>query len=85
MIIASVGKSGRADVLHQIARGRLRLFQQMYAGTQHLARMLCGGMSVAIPTAIPVLPFSNTMGTRAGSNEGSVSVASKFATKSTVP
>ena len=42
-------------------------------------------MSVAMPTAMPVLPFNSTIGTRAGNSDGSVSVASKFATKSTVP
>ena len=38
-----------------------------------------------MPTAMPVLPFSNTTGTRAGSSFGSSTVPSKFGMKSTVP
>ena len=49
------------------------------------SRRLCGGMSVAMPTAMPVEPLSSTCGTRAGSQEGSCSVPSKFGVKSTVP
>ncbi len=49
------------------------------------SRRLCGGMSVAMPTAMPIEPFSSTCGTRAGSHEGSSIVPSKFGTQSTVP
>ena len=49
------------------------------------SRTLCGGTSVAMPTAIPAAPFSSTCGSRAGSNAGSSRVPSKFATQSTVP
>ena len=42
-------------------------------------------MSVAMPTAMPVVPFSSTFGRRAGSSVGSSSVPSKFGTQSTVP
>ena len=49
------------------------------------SRRLWGGMSVAMPTAIPVVPFSNRLGTRAGSSTGSSSVPSKFGDHSTVP
>jgi len=49
------------------------------------SRRLCGRMSVAMPTAMPVEPFSSTCGTRAGSQAGSLSVPSKFAVQSTVP
>ena len=45
---------------------------------------LCGGILVAIPTAIPVVPFTNRLGKRDGSTVGSFSVSSKFGTKSTV-
>ena len=37
---------------------------------------LCGGMFVAIPTAIPVAPFTNKFGIRAGKTSGSRSVES---------
>ena len=42
-------------------------------------------MSVAMPTAMPIEPFSSTCGTRAGSQLGSSMVPSKFGTQSTVP
>ncbi len=37
---------------------------------------LCGGIFVAIPTAIPSLPLSNKVGTRVGRTEGSRTVSS---------
>ena len=37
---------------------------------------LCGGILVAIPTAIPVAPLTNKLGIRAGSTSGSCSVES---------
>eukprot|EP00958_Prasinococcus_capsulatus_P017230 scaffold1938_cov399-Prasinococcus_capsulatus_cf.AAC.23 len=43
-------------------------------------RRLCGGMFVAMPTAIPVAPFRRRQGTRAGSNVGSSEEASKLGT-----
>ena len=49
------------------------------------SRMLCGGISVAIPTAMPVAPLSSTLGTREGSTSGSFNVPSKLLPQSTVP
>ena len=45
---------------------------------------LCGGMLVAMPTAIPLEPFTSRLGMRVGSTTGSTVVSSKLATKSTV-
>ena len=45
---------------------------------------LCGGMRVAIPTAIPSEPFSSRLGRQDGSTSGSCSESSKFGWKSTV-
>ena len=42
-------------------------------------------MSVAIPTAIPVIPLSNIWGKRAGNVLGSFIVPSKLGDQSTVP
>ena len=42
-------------------------------------------MSVAMPTAIPEVPFSSRFGSRAGRITGSCSVPSKFGDQSTVP
>jgi hypothetical protein len=57
------------------ARGRARTARVLASGSssrrmQALAtsRRLCGGMSVAMPTAMPVVPFSSTCGSRAGSS-----------------
>ena len=46
---------------------------------------LCGGMSVAMPTAMPEAPLSSTCGSRAGISFGSSRVPSKFGPHSTVP
>ena len=46
---------------------------------------LCGGISVAMPTAIPVAPFNNKLGSLAGRTEGSNRVPSKLLVQSTVP
>ena len=48
------------------------------------SRRLCGGIFVAIPTAIPDVPFTRRFGNLAGSTTGSFSVSSKFGMKSTV-
>jgi hypothetical protein len=48
------------------------------------SRRLCGGMSVAMPTAMPDPPFNKRFGTRAGSIVGSSSEPSKFGAQSTV-
>ncbi len=37
---------------------------------------LCGGMFVAMPTAMPVLPLTSRFGTREGSTIGSLFVPS---------
>ena len=48
------------------------------------SRMLCGGMLVAMPTAMPVDPFTSRFGNGVGRTVGSSVVSSKFGTKSTV-
>ena len=45
---------------------------------------LCGGMFVAMPTAIPDEPFISRFGSFDGSTTGSLSEPSKLSTKSTV-
>ena len=45
---------------------------------------LCGGILVAIPTAMPSEPLTSRFGYRAGSTNGSFLLSSKFGTKSTV-
>ena len=45
---------------------------------------LCGGIFVAIPTAIPSDPLINRVGTVVGKTVGSFNVSSKFKPQSTV-
>ena len=45
---------------------------------------LCGGILVAIPTAMPSDPLINNVGTDEGKTEGSFRVSSKFGSQSTV-
>ena len=45
---------------------------------------LCGGIFVAMPTAIPSDPFINSAGTEEGRTEGSFRVSSKFVSHCTV-
>ena len=45
---------------------------------------LCGGMFVAMPTAIPDEPFTSRFGNLDGSTRGSLRVSSKFGSQSTV-
>ena len=49
-----------------------------------ISERLCGGILVAIPTAIPDAPFTRRFGIRVGRTEGSVRESSKFGLKSTV-
>ncbi len=50
----------------------------------HTSPRLCGGMLVAMPTAMPEAPFTSRFGNLAGRTEGSCSESSKFGMKSTV-
>jgi len=54
----------------------------MHAST--VSVRLCGGMLVAMPTAMPVCPFTSRFGTRVGSTEGSCSDFVVVGVKSTV-
>ena len=45
---------------------------------------MCGGIDVAIPTAIPFDPFTSKLGNLAGNTVGSFKDSSKFGPKSTV-
>ena len=47
-----------------------------FSAALHTSARLCGGMLVAIPTAMPCEPFTSRFGKRAGSTTGSVRDAS---------
>ena len=49
-----------------------------------ISTRLCGGIFVAIPTAIPSDPFTKSVGTVVGNTVGSFNVSSKLGPHSTV-
>ena len=65
-----VGKSG--PLMCFISPPTSIAVSSMYATTASIASFrLCGGMLVAIPTAMPDEPFTNRLGKRAGRTSGS--------------
>ena len=71
-----VGKSGPLMLFKSwpIGRSRLLLISAMQASIT--SPRLCGGMLVAMPTAMPCEPFTSRFGKRAGSTTGSKRVPS---------
>ena len=87
-ISAAVGKSGPFTISRTssivVARPSFTWLSIILTTAAMTSLRLCGGILVAIPTAIPVPPFTRRFGKRDGSTTGSRSVSSKFGTKSTV-
>ncbi len=83
MMIPPVGKSGPGMICIRscVDVPGSSMIRQVASQT---SRRLWGGMFVAIPTAIPLDPFTRRFGTLAGRTSGSWSDSSKFGTKSTV-
>ena len=50
--------------------------QWLLSNPEAISRRLCGGMLVAMPTAMPALPLTSRLGNRAGSTVGSVRLPS---------
>ena len=84
MISASVGSRGRERASRAGRPGSSGSSSSATAAATS-SRRLCGGMSVARPTAMPEAPLSSTCGSRDGSTSGSSRVPSKLGTQSTVP
>ena len=83
MIIPRVGKSGPVICCMRsasVASG----FSNTHTQAFMTSLRLCGGMFVAMPTAIPDEPFTSRFGKRDGSTLGSLRVSSKFGSQSTV-
>ena len=81
-ISAPVGKSGpltisRISSMVVSLSSSIRL-SMIFTTAATTSRKLCGGILVAIPTAIPVVPFTRRFGNLAGRTTGSFSVSSKF-------
>ena len=82
-MIPPVGKSG-AFTNSQSSSIVISSFSKQAITPLITSDKLCGSMFVAIPTAIPEAPFTNKLGIRVGRTVGSLSVSSKFKSKSTV-
>ena len=80
---APVGKSGPGTWRINSSMLHSGFFNRCFNAAA-TSRRLCGGTFVAMPTAIPLVPFTSRFGNRAGSTFGSRSRSSKFAMKSTV-
>ncbi|CCZ52615.1 unknown [Clostridium sp. CAG:75] len=86
-ICAPVGKSGplMICIISSMVVSLSSLISSIICITALItSRKLCGGMLVAIPTAIPEVPFTSRFGYLDGNTVGSFSVSSKFGIKSTV-
>ena len=78
-IIPPVGKSGpfTISISSSIVVSFPSISLSIILTTAYItSRKLCGGIFVAIPTAIPVVPFTRRFGNLAGSTTGSFSVSS---------
>ena len=73
-ISAFVGKSGPFTIFSNCvssSSGFASGCASAHATPSPISRRLCGGIFVAIPTAIPALPFTNKFGKRLGRTVGS--------------
>ncbi|CAB4941915.1 unannotated protein [freshwater metagenome] len=69
-----VGKSGPFTIPSIVVKessGDASGLSKAHCTALHISRRLCGGMLVAIPTAIPAEPLTNKFGKRLGSTTGS--------------
>ena len=85
-ITPPVGKSGPGMTLNNSSNFTCSPFCAALAKTTNASATsikLCGGMLVAIPTAIPVLPLINTFGSFAGNTIGSCCDPSNVSANST--
>ena len=74
-MIPPVGKSGPGTTLISSSTGTSGSSITLMIRS-HTSRRLCGGIEVAIPTAIPVEPFTRRFGNLLGKTVGSSRVSS---------
>ena len=79
-----VGKSGPLICSSIISSTDISGFVSNAVSPATNSRKLCGGIFVAIPTAIPSDPFINKFGIIVGKTSGSSRESSKFGVKETV-
>src|SRR3990167_2774882 len=82
-MIQPVGKSGAGIILNRSSSDKFLFFKTAMQPSTTSVK-LCGGIDVAMPTAIPEVPLTKRFGTRDGKITGSTVDSSKFGTKSTV-
>ena len=83
MMTPPVGKSG--PLIYSISPARSMSGSSIIAHMPRTtSRRLWGGMLVAMPTAMPWLPFTSRLGKRLGSTWGSLVVSSKLGSQSMV-
>ncbi len=82
-MIPPVGKSGPWMYLRSFSSLSSGFFMSATVASTTSPR-LCGGILVAIPTAMPSDPLTSRFGNRAGKTFGSLWLSSKFGAKSTV-
>ena len=82
-MIPPVGKSGAGMTARRSSTAQSSGSAAYTRSASATSRRLCGGIDVAIPTAMPVLPLISMFGRRAGSTEGSVCDPSNVSVKST--
>ena len=82
-MVAPVGKSGPFTCFIRSSVVALGLSMSATVASI-ISTRLCGGIFVAIPTAIPSDPLTKRLGQTAGSTVGSSIVSSKFGCQSTV-
>ncbi len=76
MICPPVGKSGPLMYLQSCAFVMSMSASIIFTSAVQTSLRLCGGMFVAMPTAIPVAPLISRLGMRAGRTTGSSRVPS---------
>ena len=74
-IIPPVGKSGPGTYVNN-SSGVISGLSIIAMQAETTSPRLCGGIFVAIPTAIPPEPFTKMFGNRAGNTSGSIHVSS---------
>ena len=83
IMVAPVGKSGPGRYAISSSMDMSLLSMRATYASMTSPR-LWGGTFVAMPTAMPLLPFTSRLGKRLGSTVGCTSVSSKLGMKSTV-
>ena len=75
MMMPPVGKSGPGSAFMSSSVVTSGLSSMRHVASM-VSRRLCGGMFVAMPTAMPCEPFTSRFGKRAGSTTGSSKLSS---------